>query len=90
MLSRFGRVQLFATLWTVARQAPLSVGIPWQEHWSWLPCSLPEDLPDPGMKPVSLMSPALAGGFFISSTPGKPRLRCYLTGKPIYDHPSPG
>ena len=64
MLSHFGRVQLFATLWTVAHQAPLSVGFPRQEHWSRVPCSLPEDLPDAGMEPVSLRSPALAGGFF--------------------------
>ena len=90
MLSHFSHVQLFTTLWTVAHQAPLSVGFPRQEHWSRLPCSLPEDLPDAGMEPVSLRSPALAGGFFTSSTAGKPQLRCYLTGKAIYDHLCPG
>ena len=58
------RVLLFATLWTVAHQAPLSVGFSRQEYWSGLQCSPPGDLPDPGIKPASLTSPALAGGFF--------------------------
>ena len=61
------RVGLFATLWTVACQAPLSMGFSKQEHWSGLPCPLPGDLPDPGMEPASLMSPELAGGFFTTS-----------------------
>ena len=60
-------VQLFATLWTVACQAPLSMGFFRQEHWSELPFPPPGDLPDPGVQPTSLMSPALAGGFFTSS-----------------------
>ena len=64
MLSRFSRVQLFATLWTVASQAPLSMGFSRQEYWSGLPCSPPGDLPNPGTKSASLMSPALAGRFF--------------------------
>ena len=64
MLSRFSRVRLLATLWTVARQAPLSMGFSRQEHWSGLPCSPPGDFPDPGIEPMSLMSPALAGVFF--------------------------
>ena len=89
MLSCFSRVHLFATPWTVARQAPLSVGLLRQEHWSGSPCSLPEDLPNPGMESMSLMSPALAAGFFTSSTPGKPRLRRYLTGKAIYNQHNP-
>ena len=67
MLSRFSHVQLFATLWTVACQAPLSMGFFRQEHWSELPFPPPGDLPDPGVQPTSLMSPALAGGFFASS-----------------------
>ena len=54
----------FVTLWTVARQAPLSMGFSKQECWSGLPCPPPGDLPDPGIKPASLMSPALEGGFF--------------------------
>ena len=65
VLSPFSRVQLFATLWAVARQAPLSKGLSRQEYWSGLPCPLPRDLPDPGMEPTS---PALAGRFFNTST----------------------
>ena len=55
------RVHLFATLGTIARQAPLSMGFSRQEYWSGLPCSPPRDLPDPGMEPVSSASLALAG-----------------------------
>ena len=81
MLSCFSPVQFFATLWTVAHQAPLSVGLSRKEFWSGLPCPLLGDLPDPGIKltslvfpdpeiePTSLTSPALAGEFFtISAT----------------------
>ena len=57
-------VWLFATLWTVACQAPLSMGVSKQEYWSGLPFSSPGDLPNPGIKPISLMSPELADGFF--------------------------
>ena len=53
MLSRFSHVQLLVTPCTVARQAPLSMGVTRQEHWSGLPCPPPEDLPDPGTEPVS-------------------------------------
>ena len=53
--------------WTVAHQAPLSTGFPRQEYWSGLPFPSPEDLPDPGIEPTSLMSPALPGGFFTTS-----------------------
>ena len=60
------RIQLFATPWTVARQAPLSMGFPRQEYWSGLPC------PPPGIEPVSLVSPALAGRFFTTELSGKP------------------
>ena len=55
------------TPWTVACQAPLSVGFSRQEYWSGLPCPSPGDLPDPGIELVSLVSPALAGGFFTTS-----------------------
>ena len=64
-------VQLCATPWTVAHQAPLSMGFPRQEYWSGLPFPPPEDLPDPGIKP---MSPALAGGFFTTELLGKPSI----------------
>ena len=65
-------VWLFATPWTVALQAPLSVGLPRQEYWSRLPFPLPEDLPDLGIEPASLVSPALAHGFFTIVTSGNP------------------
>ena len=61
-----------ATPWTVARQAPLSTGFSRQEYWSGLPGPPPGDLPYPSMEPMSLMSPALAGGFFTTEPPGKP------------------
>ena len=54
-------------LWTVAHQAPLSMGFSRQEYWSGLPCPSPGDLPHLGIEPKSLMSPALAGGFFTTS-----------------------
>ena len=57
-------VQLFATLWTVACQAPLSVEYSRHEYWSGLLCPPPGNLPDPGIEPTSLASPALADGFF--------------------------
>ena len=49
-------------------QASVSMGFSRQEYWNGLPCLPPRDLPDPGIEPVSLMSPALAGGFFTTST----------------------
>ena len=61
-------VQLFVTPWTVAHQAPLSMGFSRHEYQSGLPCPLPEDLSDPGIKPASLMSPALTGRFFTTSS----------------------
>ena len=64
----FSCVQLFATLWTVDLQAPLSMGFSRQESWKELPCPPPGDLPDSGIKPKSLMSPSLAGRFFTTST----------------------
>ena len=57
-----------ATLWTVAGQALLSMGFSTQEYWSGLPCSPPRDLPNPGIELTSLTLPALAGGFFTTST----------------------
>ena len=67
MLSSFSRVQLFATPWTVARQAPLSMGFSRQEYRNGLPCPPPGDLPNAEIKPLSLMSPAVAGRFFTTS-----------------------
>ena len=62
------RVQLFATLWTVACQAPLSMRFSQKEFWSGLTFPPSRDLPDPGIEPAS---PVLAGGFFTTEPPGK-------------------
>ena len=67
VLHRFSCVQLFATPWTVTRQAPLSMGFSRQEYWRGLPCPPPEDLLDPGIKPSSLTFSALIGKFFSTS-----------------------
>ena len=69
LLSLFSCVQLFATQWTGACQSPLSMQFSRQEYSSGLPFPLPGDLPNPGIKPASLMSPALAGRFFTTSAP---------------------
>ena len=59
MLSQFSCLQLFVTLWTVAHQAPLSMGLSREQHWSGLPCPPPGHLPNPGIEPASPVSPAL-------------------------------
>ena len=74
-------VRLFATLWTVAHEAPLSMEFSRQEYLSRLPCLTPEDLPNLGIKPVFSASPALAGRFFITVPPGKPHPKEYLDPK---------
>ena len=61
-------VQLFVTPWTVTCQAPLSMEFSKQKYWSGLPFLPPGDLPYPGIKPASLLSPAFTGGFFTTST----------------------
>ena len=65
--SHFSCVRLFETLRTIAHQAPLSLGFSRQEYWSGLSCPPPGDPPDPGIKPLSLISPTLADGFFTAS-----------------------
>ena len=60
MFSRFSRVQLFVTPWTVAHQAPLSMGFSGQEYWSGLPFPSPEDFPDPGIELVSVALQAIS------------------------------
>ena len=62
MLSHFSRIQLFVTLWTVAGDSPGK-----NKHHSGLPCPSPGDFAYPGIKPVPLISPTLAGGFFTTS-----------------------
>ena len=63
-------VRLFVTLWTVAYQAPLSMGLLRQEDWSELPFASPGDIPDPGTEPGF---PALQADALPSEPPGKPR-----------------
>ena len=67
VLSHFSRIRLFVTLWTVARQAPLSIGFSRQEYWSGLPCPFPGDLLHPGIEFANFTSPALVGEFFTAS-----------------------
>ena len=69
VLSRFGHVQLFAILWTIACQAPPSMGFSRQEYWSGLSVPFPGDLPDPGIKPES---PVLQADALSSELSGKP------------------
>ena len=80
MLSCLSPVQLSVTSWTVAHQAPLSMGLSRQEQWNgigWvgLPYPPPEDLFDPGIEPTSYMSPALAGRFFTTNATWKAHSR---------------
>ena len=70
------RVRLFATPWTIACQAPPSMGFSKHEYWSGLPFPSPGDLPNPGIKP---RSPALQTGALPSEPPGKPKFYKYYT-----------
>ena len=90
VLNRFCYVQLFATLWILAFQAPLSQGFSRQNYWSRLPCPPPGVLPHPGIELISLTSPALAGRFFPTSAtweaqaeslPGEPQGKPKNTGE---------
>ena len=74
MLSHFSCVWLFPTPWTVACQAPLSMGFSRQEYWSGLPCPLPGDLPDLG---IEARSSALQVDSLPSEPPGKPEQACF-------------
>ena len=85
VLSHFSPVVLFVTLWTVACQAPLSVGFSRQEYWSRVPFPTRGDLPDPGIEPISLESPALAGGFLTTALPGKPVCVCVCVCVCVYE-----
>ena len=62
----------FGTPWTLAYQAPLSMGFPGQKYQSGLPFPSPGPLPNPGIEVMPSVSPALAGGFFTTVPPGKP------------------
>ena len=71
MLSRFNRVRLFATPWSVALRDALSIGFSRQEYWNGLSFAPPGNLLNPGIKSESLLSPALAGGFFTTGVTWK-------------------
>ena len=73
-------LRLFAGSWTVACQAPLSMGFSRQEHWNGLPFPSPEDLPDPGTEPGS---PTLQADSFLSEPPGKSGLVCSPMTGPV-------
>ena len=80
-------VWLFETPWTITHQAHPSMGFSRQEYWSGLPCPPPGDLPKPGIEPLSLMSPALTGRFFTtSSTLGFSVLHCLAEFAQIHVH----
>ena len=68
-------VRFFATLWSISHQAPLTMRFSRQEYWCGMPCPPPGDHPNPGIKPVFLMSSALAGGSLPQVPPGKPKGR---------------
>ena len=86
MLSLFSRVQLFATLWTVAHQAPLSMGFSREESWSGLPFPSPGNLLHLGIEPASLLSSALAGMFFTTSTTWEAQIQPCSTIKKQLNH----
>ena len=67
VLNHFSHVRLFATLWTVTHQAPLSMGFSRQQYWNGLPCPPPEDLPNPEIEPTSLTFTCI-GRWVITST----------------------
>ena len=75
-----------ATPWTVAHQAPLSKGFSRPEYWSGLPFPSPGDLPNPRIKAVFFMSPALAGGFFTTSTTWEAPFICTCVCKCVCMH----
>ena len=81
MLSCFSSVRLFVPLWTVAHQAPLSMGFPRQEYWSGLPCPPPGDLPDPGIEPAFPMTFVLQADSLPLSHWGSSFISMKLKGK---------
>ena len=72
VVESLSHVQRFATPWTAALQAPLTMRFPRQGYWSGLPFPSPGGPPNPGIEPPSLASLALAGGFFTNELPRKP------------------
>ena len=89
VLSCFSCDWLCVTPWTVAHQAPLTMGFSRQEYRSELPCPPPGHLLDPEIEPTSLMSPKLAGGFFTTWVKPHCIYMCYITHTHLYCYISP-
>ena len=88
MLSHSVMSDSFWAPWTVAHQAPVSMEFSRQEYWGGLPFPIAGDLSDTGIKPKSLASPAMAGGFFTTAPPRKPIEGSYFNiTKPIMTNP---
>ena len=83
IVQSLSHVWLFVTPWSVAHQAPLPMGLSWQEYWSRLPFPSPRDFPNPGIEPKSLASLALADGFLTSASHGEPYHSTQTWGKSI-------
>ena len=84
MLTSLSRVRLCETPWTLAHQAPLSMGFSRQEYQSGLPCPPPGKLPNPGIEPKALPSPALAGRFFTTSATWEASSKKYIVAKSTF------
>ena len=85
----FSRVQLFVSLWTMAPQAPLPMGLSRQEYWGGLPCPSPRHAPNAGIEPVSLVSSALTGRSFTTSATWEAHRVLYHSGNESYVHQQP-
>ena len=81
VVQSLSRIRLFATAWTIARQAPLSMEFSRQEYWRGLPFLSPGDLPKPGIEPGS---PALQADSLPSESPGKPPFMCICTHTRVF------
>ena len=81
-MKSLSRVRLFATPWTVAYQAPPSMGFSRQEYWSGLPFPSPRDLPNPGIEP---RSPEFQADDLTSEPPGKPQYNTYSNAQILYE-----
>ena len=80
VLSHFSHVWLFAALWTIARQPPLSLGLSRQEYWDGLPFLPPGDLPNPGIQPASLQFSSVAQSCLTLCDPKE----CSTPGLPVH------
>ena len=89
VLSHFSRVQLFVTPWTAAHQAPLSMRFFRQRYWSWLPCPLPGDFPDPDIELMSLCLLHCQVDSLPLVLPGKPSLCLHVVDELTEKSPSP-